>query len=200
MSAPLCLRLQEALRRAGDAHHVAEAGEDHLGVLCGDRDAVVDPAHRHDADGAAGAVDELDVLGEEVVDAVLVDGVGVPAADLHQLVVAVRVDLVQDLAGQDAAELGIAELVDELHAGHLLRFASGVCGRVCECTGVDEELVARGHFAHERDLDRFCLPLSFVQSASMRSVSTRSTRSGRATSPQVMQPSSPTPQAPAWPA
>ena len=46
--------------RARHAHHVAEAGEDHA-RLAGDRDAVVDPAHRDHADRAAGPVDQLDV-------------------------------------------------------------------------------------------------------------------------------------------
>ena len=58
----------------------------------GDRDAVVDPAHRDHAHRAAGAVDELDVGGQQVVDPVLVDRVGVPAADLHHLVVAAGLD------------------------------------------------------------------------------------------------------------
>ncbi len=87
---------------------------------CGERDAVVDAAHRDHAHGAARAVDELDVLGQEVVDPVLVDRVGVPAAHLHDLVVAARLDRRQDLAGDGPAELGVAELVDELHAGTVL--------------------------------------------------------------------------------
>ena len=55
-------------------------------------------------------------VGQQVVDAVLVDRVGVPAAHLHHLVVAARLDRRQDLAGDGPAELGVAELVDELHA------------------------------------------------------------------------------------
>ena len=45
---------------AGDAHHVAERGEDDVGIL-GDREAVVDASHGQHADGAAGAMDQLDV-------------------------------------------------------------------------------------------------------------------------------------------
>ena len=80
------------------------------------RDPVVDPAHRDDADRTARAVDELDVLRQEIVDAVLVDRVRVAAADLHHLVVAAGLDDAHDLAGEDPAELRVAELVDELHA------------------------------------------------------------------------------------
>ena len=46
--------------RARDAQHVAEAGEDHAGLVR-DRDPVVDAAHRDHADRAARAVHELDV-------------------------------------------------------------------------------------------------------------------------------------------
>ena len=55
--------------------------------LLGDRDAVVDPAHRDHADRAAGAVHQLDVVRQVVLHAIAVDGVGVPAAHLHELVV-----------------------------------------------------------------------------------------------------------------
>src|SRR5262249_55866285 len=65
---------------------------------------------------APGAVHELDVRGQQVVDAVLVDRVGVPAADLHDLVVAAGLDGGEDLARQHAPELRVAELVHELHA------------------------------------------------------------------------------------
>ena len=82
----------------------------------GQRDPVVDAAHRDHAHRAAGAVDELDVRRQQVVDPVLVDRVRVAAADLHELVVAAGLDQRQDLAGDGAAELGVAELVDELHA------------------------------------------------------------------------------------
>ena len=81
-----------------------------------DGDPVVDAAHRDHAHRAARAVHELDVGGQQVVDAVLVDRVGVAAADLHHLVVAARLDGGEDLARQHLAELGVAELVDELHS------------------------------------------------------------------------------------
>ena len=57
--------------------------------------------------------------GQQVVDAVLVDRVRVAAADLHHLVVAARLDDREDLAGQRAAQLRVAELVDVLQAAPL---------------------------------------------------------------------------------
>ena len=106
--------VEQASVRARDPHHVAEAREDHaLGVREGD--AVVHPAHRDHTDGAAGTMHELDVLGEQVVDCILVNRVGVPAAHLHHLVVTAGLDEREDLAGDGAAELGVAELVDVLH-------------------------------------------------------------------------------------
>ena len=91
-----------------------KVGEDHLGPLR-ERDRVVLAAHRDHADGAAWPVDELDVVGEQVLDAVLVDGVGVAAADLHQLVGAALVDKLGDLRRQPLGELRVAVLVDEPH-------------------------------------------------------------------------------------
>ena len=109
------LGFEQAAVRSRDAHHVAEAGEDDA-VLVGDGDPVVDAAHGDHAHRAARPVDELDVGREQVVDAVLVDRVGVTAADLHQLVVAAGLHQREDLAGDGAAELGVTELVDEPHA------------------------------------------------------------------------------------
>ena len=48
--------------------------------LGGQRHRVVNPAHRDDADRAAGAVHQSDRLGQVVLEPVLVDGVRVPAA------------------------------------------------------------------------------------------------------------------------
>ena len=96
---PAALASSRRLLGARHAQHVAEAGEDHA-RLVRERDAVVDAAHRDHADRAAGTVDELDVGGQQVVDAVLVDRVRVPAADLHDLVVAAGLDRGEDLAGE----------------------------------------------------------------------------------------------------
>ena len=78
------LRLEQRAAAAGHAQHVAEGREDHLGPL-GERDRVVDAAHRDHADRAARAVQEVDLGRHEILDPVLVDRVRVPAADLHEL-------------------------------------------------------------------------------------------------------------------
>ena len=109
-----------------------------------DRDAVVHAAHRDHADRAAGPVHEFDVRGQQVVDPVLVDRMRVAAADLHELVVAAGLDRGEDLRREHAAELGVAELVDVLHALELHQGDAGM----------DEQPVARGDRLDERDLDR----------------------------------------------
>ena len=83
------LGLEQRAAPAGHAHHVPERREDHLRPL-GERDRVVDAAHRDHADGAAGTVDEVDLGRDEILDAVLVDRVRVTAADLHELERAAR--------------------------------------------------------------------------------------------------------------
>ena len=114
MSAPSAFTSVNVFSDPGNAHHVAEAGEDHV-VLSRHRDPVVHPAHRDHADRAARAVNQLDVLGEQVVEAVLVDGVGMAAADLHHLVVAAGLDRFEDLLCERLPDPGVAILVDELH-------------------------------------------------------------------------------------
>ena len=69
--------------------------------------------------GQPGPCTSSTFAGQQVVDAVLVDRVRVAAADLHHLVVAAGLDRGEDLARHRAAQLGVAELVDEPHAGDL---------------------------------------------------------------------------------
>ena len=94
---------------------------------CATAIAVVDATHRDHADRAAGPVDELDVRGQEVVDAVLVDRVRVPAAHLHDLVLPAGLDGREDLAREHPPELRVPILVDELHA--TLASATPACTR-----------------------------------------------------------------------
>ena len=150
-------------------------------VVLGERDAVVDAAHRDHADRAAGAVHELDVRRQQVVDAVLVDRVGVAAADLHHLVVAAGLDQRQDLAGHGAAERGVAELVDELHA----RPSGQAAIATPACTSTP---VARAQRLDQRGLDR--LRRAVVVGAHRepaRRASSRTTVIGTPSSPHVMQ-------------
>ena len=114
---------------------------------------------------------------QQVVDPVLVDRVGVPAAHLHHLVVPAGLDGREDLAGQHLAELGVAELVDEPHAS--------TCSAVPACTSRRSPSRDR---LDERDLDarRARPPRPRTAPARWRA-SIRTTRIGTASSPQVMQ-------------
>ena len=96
--------------------------------LLGERDRVVDAAHRDHADGAAGPVDELDLGRQQVLEPVAVDRVRVPAADLHDPHRLARLDERRDLGREPARELGRAVLVDVLHAAPRAR-ARGPRGR-----------------------------------------------------------------------
>src|SRR6185503_5004852 len=167
--------LEEAASRPRDAHHVAEAGEDDAG-LAGDRDAVVHAAHRDHADRAPGAVDELDVGREQVVDAVLVDRMRMAAADLHELVVAARLDGGQDLGREHAPQLGVAELVDVPHAVSSAS-ATPACTSTRSPGATSTSAISTVLFE----------PSSAAHSASPRSSSTRSTCIGMPSSEQVMQ-------------
>jgi hypothetical protein len=108
------LRLEQRAARARHAHHVAEGGENHLRTL-GERDRVVDAAHRDHADRAAGPVHEVDLRRNEVLEPVLVDRVRVPAADLHDLQLAARLNERGKLVRKLLRQLAGAVLVDEPH-------------------------------------------------------------------------------------
>ena len=58
---------------------------------------------------------ERHVLGQVVLEPVLVDGVGVAPADLHEGVAATRLGQGGDAGGQRPRRVGVAELVDVLH-------------------------------------------------------------------------------------
>ena len=80
----LGLGLEQALLRARHPERIAEGREDDLRPL-GQGHAVVDPAHRQDADRAARPVHQLDGIRQHLLDAVAEDRVGMPAAHLHDL-------------------------------------------------------------------------------------------------------------------
>ena len=79
--------------------------------LLGDREAVVDPAHRQDADRAARAVNQLDVRRQHVLQAEAIDGVGVAAADLHDAIVPAGVGEAINLFGSFGDQFWISEFV-----------------------------------------------------------------------------------------
>ena len=112
-SAPRALASSRLPLLPGHAHHVAERREDDAGRL-GDRDGVVDAAHRDHAHRAARPVHQLDLLGQHVLDAVAVDGVRVAAAHLHELEVVVAGEL-GDARDEAPGRRRVAVLVDEPH-------------------------------------------------------------------------------------
>ena len=80
--AALGFGVEQALRRAGHAQHVAERAEDHFRAAR-DGDGFVDQLNGGYADGAAGTVHQLDFARQQVFQAALDDGVGLAAADFH---------------------------------------------------------------------------------------------------------------------
>ena len=104
---------EECGSAARNAHHVAERGEDDaIGV--GHSDGIVDTAHGDDAYRAAGAVYQLDAGRQDLLDSVAVDGMGMPAAYLHELELLVArqaLDLGKEQLGHD----GVAILIHKFH-------------------------------------------------------------------------------------
>jgi hypothetical protein len=105
---------QRLLLRARHAQHVAIGAERHA-LFLRQPDRHVEPAHRQHADGAAGAVDHPHLRRQEVGHAIAEDRVGMPAAELHQTVLAVGAHLRRDLGGKPAGERLVAEIVHVFH-------------------------------------------------------------------------------------
>ena len=80
------------------------------------RQAVVDAPHRQHAHRAPGPMNQLDVRGQDVLEAESVDRVRVPAADLHQAIVPPRVGEAADLVGRPGDDIRVAEFVYVFHA------------------------------------------------------------------------------------
>jgi hypothetical protein len=113
--------LEQAFFRSGHAHRVAESGEDHAGHV-GECDAVVDSSHRQHANRTAGAVDQLDTVGQHCLHTVAEDGVRMSAANLHDVDGAAATSLISDLGDESAnflqqklRLLRISEFVDVFH-------------------------------------------------------------------------------------
>ena len=119
--APFRLDRQQVLLRAGHAEHVAERAEDHLRPA-GDGHRLVDDLDGRDAHRAARAVDQRDLARQHLVEREADDGVGLAAADLH--------DVPRprgggaDGGGQPPDGFGIAVFVDVFHRGQ----GSGIRG------------------------------------------------------------------------
>ncbi len=106
--------LQRGAVRSGHAHHIAECREDDAGVLR-HREAIVDPAHRQHAHRAAGAVYQLDIGRQQILQAEAVDGVGVSPAHFHEAIVPAGIGEPTDFLSGFADYLGRTEFVDVFH-------------------------------------------------------------------------------------
>lgn len=103
---------EQILTAPRHTQHVAERTEDHA-RLRGDGQRLIDHLERRDAHRAARAVDQLDLVRKQLVDAVADDRVRLAAADLHQRPRAG--DRAPDLVKQALGDLGITEFVEVLH-------------------------------------------------------------------------------------
>ena len=96
------------------AHHVAERGKDEI-RLRGERQPIVDAAHRENANWASGAMNQFDIVRQQIFQSKSIDGVRVTAADFHDAVVPVAIGEAPDFFASLSDELGSAEFVDEFH-------------------------------------------------------------------------------------
>jgi len=113
------LVLKRAPLSSGHTHHVAESGEDNVGLL-GYRKTIVDSSHRKHADRAARAVNQLDVFRKDVFQAEAIDGMSMSATDIHHAVVAFRTGEATNFFCRLRNQFGFAELIDESHADPFL--------------------------------------------------------------------------------
>ena len=102
---------------AGHAQHVGVGSEDDA-VALGEADRHVEPAGGQHADRTAGAMHHLDIGGQQILDAIAEDGMGVAAAELHQPIAPAAIcRLVMDRCGEAMSGLGVAVFVEMLHGG-----------------------------------------------------------------------------------
>jgi hypothetical protein len=119
--AALGLDGEQVLLRSRHAQHVPERAE-HDSFAPRQRDGFVDQVDRRDADRAPRSVDQGEVRGQELIDAVAEDGVGLAAADFHDG--PWPRDSGANGARQAARLFRVAEFVEELHARHTFKAPS----------------------------------------------------------------------------
>ena len=115
-SPPAGLDREQVALRPRHPQHVAEGAEDHLGTRR-DLQRLVDHLQRGDADRAARSVDEVHLVGEQLIDSELDDGVGLTAAHLHQRPGPPYGG--EDRLGKPACGLRVPVLVDVAHSPHV---------------------------------------------------------------------------------
>src|SRR5262249_4271011 len=100
--------------RTRHAHHIAKGRKDHA-VGAGNRNRIVDPTHRQHTHRATGAMYQVDVAWQHVLDAVFVDRVRVTAANFHQLQRPAFAEP-RDLGCDAASEIPVPIFVHIFHA------------------------------------------------------------------------------------
>src|SRR5271166_367404 len=90
------------------------AAQDDAMVFC-EFERVIDAADGQDAHGASRPMHEGDVFGHQIVHAITENGVGVPAAEFHDVVAAGGVRLAPNCGCRPFGQLTVAELVDIFH-------------------------------------------------------------------------------------
>ena len=78
-------------------------------------DGLIDAADGQHADRATRAVDHFDVGRQQVGNTVARNGMGVTAAEFHEMVAARRIGLAANGLGQALGDLAVAEFVDVFH-------------------------------------------------------------------------------------
>ena len=115
--APLGALLGQRAPGARHPDHVPQGDQNDVG-LAGQLDGLIDAFFWHDADRAAGTVDKLDAGGQQLVQAVLHDGVGMAAAHLHHPQWLGQIfGQFGDLGGEGADHLGLTKTLKQVIQG-----------------------------------------------------------------------------------
>ena len=105
---------EAAPARCRHAQHVAIADQRHVGLLS-EFDGRIEPWNRQHAYRTARTVHQVDVAGQQVLDAVAKDGMRMSAAKFHQVIFAFGVDLVSEQLRQGGCRGTVTEAADVAH-------------------------------------------------------------------------------------
>jgi hypothetical protein len=106
---------QAAATRCGNPDHIAVAHQRDVRSR-GQLDGRVQARHRKNANGASGAVHQAHVLWQQILDAVAKDGMGVAAAELHEMVFSGGIDFGANQLRERRRGAAVTEAVDVAHA------------------------------------------------------------------------------------
>ena len=123
---PSRLVLERAAVGAGNSHHVAESGENHIRIRR-DSQRIVNAPHGKNANRTSGAVNQFDICRQNIFQTEAIDGVGVSAADFHKPVVPIRIGQPSNFVGGLGDQFRIAKFVHVFHFSTLERTAYGAC-------------------------------------------------------------------------